>query len=171
MYPPSYWIRFAATAGSPLRVTVSCVRYSSSQEKRASTMTKDPAMLSIFVGSSSEKKKIAEYLQDVLQELDSFVKINPWWQTSVFQTGDTHIESLCSAVETTNAAILIFGEDDRTDRRGEASWTTRDNIVLEYGMFAAAHGRNNVMIARVGNPTMPADLAGINCVLLEEADD
>lgn len=129
------------------------------------------ASLKIFIGSSSEAKECAQLIQELLQDLDSSIEVWGWWNDKVFESGDTHIESLFKAISITNSAILIFAEDDRTERRGVSSWTTRDNILLEYGMFAAAHGRRNVMIAKLGNPSLPSDLSGVNVEAIEKCED
>lgn len=127
--------------------------------------------LRIFIGSSSESKECAQLIQELLKDLDSSIEIWGWWNDKVFESGDTHIESLFKAISITNAAILIFAEDDRTEKRGVNSWTTRDNILLEYGMFAAAHGRKNVMVAKLGNPSLPSDLSGMNVDEIERCED
>src|SRR5437764_1010733 len=127
--------------------------------------------LKIFIGSSSEAMQCAQLIQELLQDIDNEIEVLGWWNETVFQSGDTHIESLFKAISATNAAILIFAEDDRVERRGVNAWTTRDNILLEYGMFAAAHGRRNVLVAKLGNPTLPSDLSGLNVRFIERCED
>jgi hypothetical protein len=128
------------------------------------------AKLEIFIGSSSESKKNAQYVQELIMEIEPEAGIRAWW-SGVFFPGDTHIESLLKAVPKTNAAILIFAEDDRANKRGEDIWITRDNILVEYGIFAAAHGRDNVALARLGNPSVPSDLSGMNLVSLQKSEN
>jgi hypothetical protein len=127
--------------------------------------------LKIFIGSSSEAMQCAQLIQELLQDIDNEIEVLGWWNETVFQSGDTHIESLFKAISATNAAILIFAEDDRVERRGVNAWTTRDNILLEYGMFAAAHGRRNVLVAKLGNPALPSDLSGLNVRFIERCED
>lgn len=127
--------------------------------------------LRIFIGSSFELKQCAQIIQAILQELDSSIEVWGWWRDDVFKPGDTHIESLFEAISRTNAAILIFAEDDRVEKRGVNSWATRDNILLEFGMFAAVHGRKSVMLAKLGNPVIPTDLSGINFVPIEKCEN
>ncbi|CAN5823015.1 hypothetical protein BH20ACI4_BH20ACI4_03500 [soil metagenome] len=127
--------------------------------------------LKVFIGSSSEAKEYAQIVQEILQEVESDIEIIGWWKDNVFASGDTHIESLFNAISKTNTAVLIFAEDDSLRKRGVDTWTTRDNILLEYGMFAAAHGRNNVLLLKLGNPSLPTDLSGVNHVILEKCED
>ena len=129
------------------------------------------SQLKIFIGSSSETMECAQLIQELLQEIDSGIKVLGWWNDSVFEGGETHIESLFKAISKTNAAILIFAEDDRVEERGVNTWATRDNILLEYGMFAAAHGRRDVMVAKIGDPKMPRDLLGMNVFSIQRCDD
>jgi hypothetical protein len=128
------------------------------------------AKVDIFIGSSTESKEYAQFIQELILEMEPEAKIRPWW-SGVFLPGDTHIESLLKVVSKTNAAILVFGEDDKISRRGENIWTARDNVLLEYGIFSASHGRDNVTLARLGDPKMPTDLLGMNLVTLQRCPD
>lgn len=123
--------------------------------------------LRVFIGSSEEDKPIAQLLQELVEEIDGNIEVVGWWSDSEFKPGGTNIESLVDIISKTNAAILLFAENDRGEKRGIASRTPRDNVLLEYGMCAATHGRCNVMLAKIGSPTIPTDLTGLIYTQLE----
>ena len=127
------------------------------------------AKLDIFIGSSGETKEFAGYIAELLSELDPEAHIQPWWN-GVFAHGDTHIESLLNTVRNTNAAVLVFAEDDQINRRGEPLWVVRDNVLFEYGIFVGSHGRENVTLARLGKPEIPSDLLGMNLMPLQRGN-
>ncbi len=129
------------------------------------------AELKIFIGSSYEKKDVAKLIQEIILDIDGSIQVLGWWRYDVFPPGDTYIMSLLKAVSKTNAGILLFADEDSASRRGAEIRVPRDNIVLEYGMFAAAHGTNNTLIARVGKPTIPTDLAGVSSIEIIECEE
>jgi len=132
--------------------------------------------LKVFIGSSSEQKKIASWIEEILHDLgkDEFkdsVETLAWWDIKAFPNGKSFYESLISIVDYCNCAILLVAEEDLTNKRGETAKTPRDNILLELGMFAGRYGREQTLIAQVDKPSLPTDLAGISTLKLKLSDD
>ena len=132
------------------------------------------AEVSIFVGSSGEAKAYAQDICALFREeaQGEEVEVVGWWEPSVFASGETTLESLVRAIGRTNAALLLATPDDVVERRGVREIQPRNNVLLEYGMFASAHGRARVALgvlssARNEKPVLPSDLSGLNYVTFE----
>ncbi len=106
-----------------------------------------------------------------MESVDKGLEVKGWWENDMFRAGRTVIEELLEVVSGSDASIFLFTEDDQVTRKGATAWAPRGNVVFEYGMFAAAQGRENAVMAKLGNPAMPADLAGIIPIKLEKAGD
>jgi hypothetical protein len=82
------------------------------------------------------------------------------WPT-LSHLGRGFLEQLMKALHEVDGAILIFGEDDLIEYRGEPRWAPRDNVLFEYGLFMGFLGRENVAVVRVGNAKIPTDFPEI----------
>ena len=111
----------------------------------------------IFIGSSSEGREIGRHLQAELSDAVEVVR----WDQNVFKPGEYVLESLAAQVAELDFAVLIATPDDVTISRGEESSSVRDNIVLEFGFFVGALGRERTYLLASGNPKLPSDLAGV----------
>jgi hypothetical protein len=125
--------------------------------------------LRIFVGSSGEGQKKCEEIAECLRAEGA--EVLAWYDTSAFPRGRTFIESLESILRRSDCALLVATADDRTVRRGDSDLAPRDNIVLEYGMCAAALGRERTALALIGNPRLPTDLLGVSHIQLPNDGD
>ena len=123
--------------------------------------------LRIFIGSSNEAREKAEILQELLYEQGSDIQPRGWWSDGVFPVGYSFIESLRLVMKSTDAALLLATEDDKTFTRGTEVMTPRDNIHVEYGMSIEAHGPERTALAVLGNPKLPTDLSGVAHLYLE----
>lgn len=115
----------------------------------------------VFIGSSLKDQRLARGIARILTQ--EGVAALGWWDHSVFPYGKTLIESLELAVRKANAAILVAGPDDAVQRPGgETVWQPRDNVIFEYGMFVAVHGRERVALATAyGKAELPSDIGGV----------
>lgn len=126
-------------------------------------MEKLPTM---FIGSSSEGKEVAEYWQAALeQHCDSDV-----WDQHIFQPGNETLNGLLDASRRYDFATLVLSPDDLTDKRGTSSYSPRDNVIFELGMFLSTLGRERVFILKKTGQSLhlPSDLLGSN--LLQYSD-
>lgn len=84
-----------------------------------------------------------------------------WDDPSVFPVGRNLLNSLIDISQTIAGAILIFSEEDQNRSRNDSGLRPIDNVLIEYGFFAATLGQENTIICIKGNPGIPADLRGI----------
>jgi len=120
---------------------------------------------SVFVGSSTEGLKIARALQ-VLLDHDCEVTI---WSQGIFGVGQGTLESLVSALDQFDFAILVLTPDDLVASRDHTSPAPRDNVLFELGLFMGALGRERTFIVydRTAQLKLPSDLAGVTPATFE----
>lgn len=118
----------------------------------------------VFIGSSKEALDKARAIQDLLfeaaGEVDT-IKVMGWWHDECFPAGQGFMDALEHWIHQTNCAILVATEEDNVTQRGKETFQPRNNIILEYGMFSAVHGRDRTVLAVIGNPQLPSDLDGV----------
>jgi hypothetical protein len=83
------------------------------------------------------------------------------WDHSVFQPGGYALDSLISTAATVDFAVLVATPDDTTASRGETEASPRDNVVLEFGLFAGALGRERTYLLATGPLRLPTDVLGL----------
>lgn len=111
----------------------------------------------LFLGSSSEGREVARNLQ---AELGGTVEVVRWDQ-SVFEPGGYTLDSLLDTAASVDFAVLVATPDDTTESRGQRSASARDNIVLEFGLFAGALGRERTYLLATGDLKLPTDVLGL----------
>jgi diadenosine tetraphosphate (Ap4A) HIT family hydrolase len=126
-------------------------------------------MAGIFIASSEEGRVYAEAVVQILAGRGETVR--PWWSDKSFPVGQSLIESLIEIVDTVDAALIIATPDDHVIRRGSTTYTPTHNIILEYGLLAGRHGRNNIAILEVGEPSLPSDLNGLRNIKVRSRED
>lgn len=84
-----------------------------------------------------------------------------WDNPSLFPTGQHLLRSLIEMSRMLHGAILIFGEDDQVWYRNDSQAQPRDNVLIEYGLFAAALGEQNTIVCIKGTPKIPTNLQGL----------
>lgn len=115
----------------------------------------NPARL--FLGSSSEGREVARNLQAELSDVVEVVR----WDQSVFEPGGYTLDSLITTARSVDFAVLVATPDDTTVSRGESKPSARDNIVLEFGLFAGALGRERTYLLATGDLKLPTDVLGL----------
>lgn len=119
----------------------------------------------IFIGSSSENKRIAEAIQSNLSK-DYYPEI--WFQSINGLTRST-LENLMDAINRFEFAIFVLSPDDITIIRKNEENTTRDNVIFEIGLFMGHLGRESVFFVKPNSIDMhlPTDLLGITYGVFE----
>jgi hypothetical protein len=136
----------------------------------------------VFIGSSSEAKSQVDKVAGWLEALK--VTVRRWDRDLAL--GEDLLGSLIRMSKDVDAGIFIFREDDEVRRSaaphpdaassspdGELTFRTgalrqtRDNVLIEFGLFAGALGPARAVIATSGRPKIPADLRGILYVDIE----
>jgi hypothetical protein len=111
----------------------------------------------VFLGSSQEASKhmdmVAAWLED-----EGLVPI-PWEEPGLILPGSDLMRQILAKARSSEfaAAAFIFADDDLLN---DGQTQPRDNVLIEYGAFAAALGEENTIIIRVGNPKVASDLRG-----------
>jgi predicted nucleotide-binding protein len=113
----------------------------------------------VFIGSSTEGLKIARTLQAELEAAtDCAVKR---WDTNTFAPGSFTLDALIARANSVDFAILVATGEDTVTSRGTQTAAVRDNIILEFGLFLGALGRERVYLLSVGDAKLPSDLLGL----------
>lgn len=115
----------------------------------------------LFIGSSSEGLPVAHHLQAVLEQR-SICEVECWDQ-NVFEPSRYALESLLQVSARVDFAVLVASPDDVTASRGAEGASVRDNIVLEYGLFTGALGRERTYLLATGDRDLklPTDTLGL----------
>jgi predicted nucleotide-binding protein len=113
----------------------------------------------VFVGSSAEGREIALNLQDQL-ESHNVCEVDLW--EHVFEPSTYALPSLLAVAERVDFAVLIATPDDTTESRGAVRDSVRDNIILEFGLFAGALGIERTYLLSTGaDVKLPSDVFGL----------
>jgi len=120
---------------------------------------------SVFVGSSIEGLTIAKALQVLL---DHACEVTIWSQ-GVFGLSRGTLESLVSALDEYDFAVLVLTPDDLVTSRDASSAVPRDNVLFELGLFMGGLGRSRTFIVydRTAGLRLPSDLAGVSAATFE----
>jgi hypothetical protein len=121
--------------------------------------------MKVFIGSSTESYEDLRTIGSWLEELQ--LEPLPWDKPGLFLPGENTLAKLLQTAEDVDAAIFIFGEDDRVWYRSDAMMQPRDNVLIEYGLFVGRLGPKRAIICRKGNPKTAADLHGITFITVD----
>lgn len=113
----------------------------------------------LFIGSSKEGLPVARHLQAELADL-GVCEVERWDQ-DVFEPSRYALESLLDVAQRVDFAVLVASPDDVTETRGHTEASVRDNIVLEFGLFAGALGRKRTYLLATGEARLPTDTLGL----------
>jgi Predicted nucleotide-binding protein containing TIR-like domain len=114
---------------------------------------------SVFIGSSSEGREVAEAIQaNMDHDWEAVV-----WSQGLFGLSDGTLETLVEKSESFDFAILVLTPDDMIESRGTVTQAPRDNVLLEIGLFVGVLGprRTFVVYDRGAGLKLPSDLAGV----------
>ena len=114
---------------------------------------------SVFIGSSSEGKRIAKAANRILTDWAE----PKLWTQGVFLPSRFPLEELERQLRICRFAVLVATPDDEVTKRGDVSLVMRDNVLFEFGMFAGLLGRRRVFLLVPDSPSIavPSDLAGL----------
>ena len=119
---------------------------------------------SAFVGSSTEGLEFARAARGLLTE-DAEVTL---WNEDFSGLGNTFIETLTEAAPRFDFAILVLTPDDLLTSRQEQTFSPRDNVIFELGLFMGRLGRARTFILHQEREVkLPSDLAGVTNATFE----
>lgn len=113
----------------------------------------------LFIGSSTEAYQRGLVPRLVQHLADRFDPL-PWYSNAI-QAGHFTLEGLIEVSRRTDFALFVFSADDVVHTRGDVRAATRDNVILEYGLFTAALGRERVAILQEDGVELPVDVNGL----------
>lgn len=123
----------------------------------------------LFIGSSSEALHIARNLE---MELDAAKVCDvERWDRDVFEPGGYALDSLLEVASRVDFAVLIASPDDKVEVRGEESLAPRDNVLLEFGMFVGALGRQRAFLLATDRMRLPSDVNGLTRLSYSARED
>lgn len=120
-------------------------------------------MFKVFVGSSGEGRPVAEAVADLLNT-HPLIQVRAWWDPDVAIAGRSFLDALFEVLDEVDFGVFVATPDDLLLRRGLKQLTVRDNVLLEYGMFAGRLGRRSAILFQIGDTALPSDLEGITVV-------
>lgn len=114
----------------------------------------------IFIGSSKEKRHIAQEIRDGLAPENMLLKV---WTDDIFRPSETSIENLERELESADFAVLLITPDDLVRSRKVQRAAPRDNVIWEHGLFTGGLGRKRVFIVKPQgiDLKLPSDLLGV----------
>lgn len=115
----------------------------------------------LFIGSSAEGLDVARNLQAELESI-GVCEVTRWDQ-SVFEPSGYALDSLDAAAAKADFAVLIASPDDVTVSRDTEQQSVRDNVILEFGFFAGALGRERTYLLATTERDLklPSDVFGL----------
>jgi hypothetical protein len=89
--------------------------------------------------------------------------MRPLLWSDFFKTRDPPLQELDRRMADAHGAILVGSADDRLVSRGEEFGQMRDNVLLEYGLFAGHLGRHRCILLMPDDPRfrIPSDFLGV----------
>ena len=116
----------------------------------------------VFIGSSSAGLEIANQIQKRLIKASS---PTVWDQEDWLNKGV--LEHLMAILDKYNFAVFVLRPDDVIQIKGETMKSTRDNVLLELGLFMGRYNRERVFIVceKDEDLRIASDLLGINFAL------
>ncbi len=127
--------------------------------------------VSIFIGSSSEGLEVARNLQSELEARCACEVVR--WDTDVFEPSGYSLDSLIAVSKRVDFAILVATPDDLLTSRDVESHSVRDNVVLEFGLFAGALGRERTYLLtnQQEGVKLPTDVLGLTRLTFRTRSD
>lgn len=121
----------------------------------------------VFLGYSSKAESTAQAI-DLFLTKRMGLKVRDW--KIYFTASGIIIDEIEKASELCSGGIFLFTKDD-VMQGDEQKAAPRDNVVFEAGYFAAARGRDRVLIIREEGAKMPADLGGNIYLTITDRND
>ncbi len=121
----------------------------------------------LFLGYSSKARSTAQAVHLFLTERLGLRVRN--WEID-FAAAGIILDEIETAARLCSGGIFLFTKDDALEGN-EVRAAPRDNVVFEAGFFAAAKGRERVLIIREDGAKMPADLGGNIYLTLADRND
>jgi hypothetical protein len=113
----------------------------------------------LFIASSGKGHRYAKAIKSVIDQQFK-AQVCFLWNLGAFETGSSFLDSLERLPSKYNCGLAVFTADDRL---GDLLMAPRDNVVLEFGLFLGAFGRERsfLLIEDRNDLKIPSDYTGI----------
>ncbi|HWR84000.1 MAG TPA: TIR domain-containing protein [Candidatus Deferrimicrobium sp.] len=120
----------------------------------------------VFIGSSDERRGLAERLSKILRSMhEKQLSLLLWDNPQNWRPGETIVDCLLATAEEVDFAVLLCAGDDELFIRGQAQMAVRDNLWFEAGLFINHLGRHRVFVVADSGKNLqtriPTDYSGI----------
>jgi hypothetical protein len=116
----------------------------------------------LFIGSSTEGKKIAETLKHKIEiENGDWIECDIWDEGKIFELNKSALDALVKASRKYDYGILVATKDDILKSRGLDHLVPRDNVMFEMGMFLGSLGLTRAFLLVEKRSKLPTDYNGI----------
>lgn len=124
----------------------------------------------VFIGSSSNALKTAE---SVKSELEQIADVVIWNDLNFFGLGAGTLEALIASLDEFDFAVFLMTPDDPIIHQGQPKFKPRDNVLIEYGLYAGALGRDrSIAMMSFSDPLhVPSDVLGITVAELRKSEN
>jgi len=123
-------------------------------------------MPTLFIGSAKESEAVVDALEAELRDVVTVER----WDLDTFRPGRFTLPQLSSAGQRADFAVFVLGQDDRTESRGHAQPSPRDNVIFEAGLFTAILGTERTFFLVDAHGTkIPSDWSGIGYLTYDPA--
>lgn len=125
----------------------------------------------LFIGSSSEELKIAEFVKEVLsKDFDVTIWNENVWDTAVFKLNQNFLADLLKASLQFDYGILIGTKDDKVMFRNVEMLQPRDNVLFELGLFTGRLGTSKCAFLIDKEIKLPSDFNGLTLARFDSAE-
>jgi hypothetical protein len=112
-----------------------------------------------------------DFVHALVRLLGNEFRCHPW-TADTFELSQNFLASLRAELQQADFGIFVFHPDDEISIRGHQLTATRDNTLIEYGMYLGHLGpeRTIAVVPVTGAQRTPTDLAGIAVASYDPAD-
>lgn len=125
----------------------------------------------LFIGSSSEELKLAEYAKSVLEnDFDVTIWNEKVWDKSVFKINQNFLSDLLKASLQYDFGILLGTTDDKVIYRKKEVLQPRDNILFELGLFIGRLGTSKCAFIIDNEIKLLSDFKGLTLAKFDKGN-
>jgi hypothetical protein len=128
----------------------------------SSTISRQPELPFVFVGSSTPGLTVARAVQQQLQSSWKVARVHIWNEI-VDNLSQGILESLIRNLDTYDFGVLILTPDDFIESGGVQQRAARDNVLLEFGLCVGRLSRERTFLLVADDPGLriASDLRGV----------
>ena len=117
-------------------------------------------IMKIFIGSSTKYVEVARKIASIIEQQGHQPQL---WENCFIATEYT-FEKLREICEEVDAGIFVLAPDDQLNAEGNNAFITRDNVLIEAGMFMGKLGDPYTALCKFPEVNIPSDFLGITLI-------